>query len=150
MDERKKILLDVCTSVVDKYIDFTYHQNCADNESDQADKVMKYGKELLRLGCFYLEYGDAIKEGDGNRVIRCWRYLLLASSRTNYSTEAVTLLFQIEHLLSPRLKRQLIWSRFINVHGRPRKNIPMNLHMEHLNAIAKGAPWSRKNGEGYN
>ena len=69
-DERKKILLAVCTSVVDKYIDFTYHQNCADNESGQADKVMKYGKELLRLGCFYLEYGDAIKEGDGNRVIR--------------------------------------------------------------------------------
>lgn len=133
--------MDVCTSVVDKYIDFTYHQKCANNESGQADKVMKYGKELLKLGCFYLEYDDAVKERDGNRVIRCWRYLLpifLASSRTNYSTE-VTLLFQIEHLLSPRLKQQLIWSRFINVHGRAGKNIPMDLHMEHLNAIAKGA-----------
>ena len=142
VNERKRILMDVCKSVVDEYIDFQYHQNSAESDSNQPDKVMKYGKELLRLGCFYLEFSDAIKEGDGIRVIRCWRYLLpifLASSRTNYSTEALTLLFQIEQSMSPRLKQQLIWSRFINVHGRPGKNIPMDLHMEHLNAIAKGA-----------
>ena len=52
---------------------------------------------------------------------------------------ALTLLYQIEYSLSPRLREQLIWSRFINVHGQPGKNIPMNLHMEHLTAIAKGA-----------
>ena len=80
LDERKRILMGVCRSVVDKYIDFQCHQSSPESDSNQPDKVMKYmyGKELFRLGCFYLEFSDAIKEGDGTRlrVIRCWRYLL--------------------------------------------------------------------------
>ena len=35
------------------------------------------------------------------------------------------------------MSNQLIWSRTINVHGRPGKNIPMDLHMEHLNRELK-------------
>ncbi len=41
------------------------------------------------------------------------------------------------YTLSPRLSAQLIWSRFINVHGGPGMNIAGDLHMEHLNKIAK-------------
>ena len=32
-----------------------------------------------------------------------------------------------------------MWSRFINVHGRPERNIPLDVHMEHLNRLAKDA-----------
>ena len=32
---------------------------------------------------------------------------------------------------------QLKYSRFINVHGHPKCNIPCNLYMEHLNGIVK-------------
>ena len=90
----------------------------------------------------YAEFDDAIREGDGDRVIRCWKFLLLffkASNRTNYSLEALNLLAQFYILLPPRLAQQLAWSRFINTRGRQGCNIPMDLHMEHLNRSCKTA-----------
>ena len=49
------------------------------------------------------------------------------------------MLFQQSYALSPRLSAELLQSRFINVHGRPGKNIPADLHMEHLSRLAKEA-----------
>ena len=43
------------------------------------------------------------------------------------------------YILPPCLAQQLLWSRFVNVHGRPGRNVPVDMHMEHLNKIAKGA-----------
>lgn len=37
------------------------------------------------------------------------------------------------------MKQQLMWERTVNVHGRPGKNIPCGLFMEHLNRERKGA-----------
>ena len=108
----------------------------------QSDGVRDYTMRLLGLGCFYMEYADAIKEGDGERVIRCWRYLLpifKSSGRKNYSIEAFTLLNQYEYQLTPRQSAQLVWNRFINTHGIRGRNIPCDLHQEHLNRICKRA-----------
>ena len=40
-------------------------------------------------------------------------------------------------LLSPRMALQLKWNRTVNTHGRPGKNIPCDLYMEHLNRECK-------------
>ena len=93
-------------------------------------------------GFLYLEFCDAIKEGDCSRLLRCWRYLFLifrASHHTHYTIEAFTLLLQEKYLLSPQLALQLKWSRTVNTHGHAGKNIPCDLHMEHLNREAKTA-----------
>lgn len=37
------------------------------------------------------------------------------------------------------MKEQLIWERTVNIQGRPGKNVPMDLHMEHINRAYKGA-----------
>ena len=98
--------------------------------------------ERKRAGCFYIEYADAIREGDGDRVLRCWRYLLpifKSSGRTNYSIEALTFLQQQQYLLTPRQSAELVWNRFINVHGVRGRNIPCDLHLEHLNRVCKNA-----------
>ena len=74
------------------------------------------------------------------RVLCCWKYLLLifkASQRKNYSIEAFNLLCQYFYYLSPQLAQQLLYSRFVNVHGRVGCNIPCDLHMEHFNRIVK-------------
>ena len=42
------------------------------------------------------------------------------------------LLFQHDFSLSSRQAVELMWSRFINVHGLPGRNVPNDLHMEHL------------------
>ena len=138
-DHRKAVLDEICQQVVDTFVDFSFGQTNCNNDTD---KVEEYGKQLLGIGCFYLEFADAICEGDGNRVLRCWRYLLpifLGSHRTNYSCELLNMLFQQSYALSPWLSAELLWSRFINVQGCPRKNIPADLHMEHLNRLVKEA-----------
>ena len=61
------------------------------------------------------------------------------SGNRNYACEAANLLIQYYYILSPRQASQLFWSRFVNTHGRPGRNIPVDLHMEHFNKIAKGA-----------
>ena len=104
------------------------------------DGVHAYACEVLTLGLILMEFNDAIREGDGERIIRCWRYFLLlykANGRTNYSVEAFILLAQHDFLLSPRMAMQLSWNRTINTHGCNGKNIAADLHMEHLNRKAK-------------
>lgn len=89
-----------------------------------------------------MEFNDAVREGDGNRICRCWQYFLLifkATQRKNYAVEAFTLLAQLNFLFSPRMAAQLKWSRTINTHGRAGKNISCDLHMEHLNCLCKGS-----------
>ncbi len=41
--------------------------------------------------------------------------------------------------LTPWQSAELIWSRFINIHGLPGRNIPADLHQEHLNRVCKEA-----------
>ena len=102
--------------------------------------MLDYGKNLTGLGCFYLEFSDAIKEGDGLRVLRCWKYLLplfKSSSRKNYSIEVLNMLCQCEYDLTPRQSQELIWCRFVNTHSAPGRNIPADLYQEHLNRLCK-------------
>ena len=87
-----------------------------------------------------MEFIDAVKEGDGQRILTCWKYMLLyfkISHKTKYSIEAFHLLAHYNYINSERLCRQLLWICTINVHGKPGKNISMDLHMERLNGDFK-------------
>lgn len=142
-EERTSILMGVAAQVVNKHVDLSVQLSTDENTKAKAgDTVYSYACETLSLGLLYMEFRDAIKEGDGERVLRVWKFLLLlfkASKRKNYAIEAFTLLVQYHLILPPRLAEQLKWSRFINVHGLPGHNISCDLHMEHLNRLAKTA-----------
>ena len=108
---------------------------------DDSDHVRDYACVLLSAGLFMAELRDAVKEGDGNRMDRVWKYLLLffrSTGRTKYALEALYLQFQ-KLTLSPRLQKQLLWSRFVNSRGGVGRNISCDLHMEHLNRTLKTA-----------
>lgn len=143
--ERKKILTDVATQIVEDNVDLstTFHSNTEDSTTcQQLDGVNVYACETLSLGLPYFEFRDAVKEGDGDCVMRVWKYLLLlfkASKRTNYSIEALTFLAQYYVILPQSLAEQLKWSRFVNVHGTVGHNISCDLHVEHLNRETKTA-----------
>ena len=64
--DRADILKSVAGVMVNKYIDLSMFQ---EEEKQPIDRVQGYAKELLTLGLFYLEYSDAIQEGDGLRVL---------------------------------------------------------------------------------
>ena len=61
--------------------------------------------------------------------------MFINTGRKNYSIEALRFLYQYTYVLPSRQAVQLLCS---NVHGLPGHNIAADLHMEHLNAIAKG------------
>ena len=137
--ERKAILEEVSSLIVEQYVDLStiFHSK---HLPATTDRINAYACETLSLGLLYIEFKDAIREGDGNRVMRVWKYFLLlfkASGRKNYAIEALTLLSQYYLILPPHLAEQVKWSRFINVHGLPGHNISCDLHMEHLNRVAK-------------
>ena len=116
------MLDDVCSEVAKTFVGFSF----AENVSPEKDSVLSYAKKLLGSGLFYLEFCDAIKEGDGTRVAQCYRYLLpifFGTGKTNYSCEVLNMLHH-ELTLPPRLANQLLWSRFVNTHGAPGRNIP--------------------------
>ena len=136
--ERRTIIEKICLSIVDEFINFDFN---GDTKPKEDDGVKGYTEIVLSLGMFYWEYSDAIREGDGKRLLRCWRYMLplfINTGRTNYSLEAFYLLYQHDYQLPPRLAQQLLYSRFVNVHGTSGRNIAADLYMEHLNAVAKG------------
>ena len=139
-EERQDALEELYTKVYDRFICLSLSSST--KVPRDGDAVSSYTIELLRIGCLYMESADAIREGDRERVIRCWWYFLpifKASNSTNSSCEAVHFLYQYQYALSPRLSNQLIWGQFVNVRGLPGQNIPLDLHMEHLNRIAKDA-----------
>ena len=108
LSERQKFMLkNLCQRIVNQFVFFQFHEK----GSVSTDLVHMYSKQLLGLGCFFLEYSDAMQEGDGDRVIRCWRYLLpifKSSGQKNYSIEALQVVYQYQYALTPRQSQQLI------------------------------------------
>jgi L1 cell adhesion molecule like protein len=105
------------------------------------DQVRAYAREVLSLGLLLLEFDDSVHEGDGERLIRVWKYLMLifrAKRKTKYALESLNLLFQANLFLPPRLRQQLLYSRFVNTRGIPGANILIDLHVEHVNRVIKG------------
>ena len=141
-DDQRKILMDTAKRTVEENVDLSITFASDSTVEPTSDGVYAYAREVLSLGLLYSEFRDSIKEGDGGRVLRVWKYLLLlfkASGRTNYVIEALTLLTQYYMVLPPRIAEQLKWSRFINVHGLPGHNVSCDLHMEHLNREVKAS-----------
>ena len=89
-----------------------------------------------------MEFTDAVRKGDGERITWCWKHFLLlfkSSERTNYSVEAFNLLLELEYVMTSRMKQQLTWERTINVHGKSGRNVSMDFHMEHINRECRQA-----------
>lgn len=108
---------------------------------DQEDGVFNYASDLLTYGLLHAEFNDAIREGDGLRIIVCWKFFLLifrAANRTKYALEAAKLLISLE-IMPERIQQQMTWSRFVNPSGQAGRNVACDLHMEHLNRTAKEA-----------
>ena len=107
-----------------------------------SDEVFVYACDVLSLGLLWMGFHDAIREGDGDRVMLYWKFLLpifRTSGRRNYCIEALNIQLHRRFTLSQRQAAQLVWSRFINTRGRKGCNIPCDLHLEHLNRRLKAA-----------
>ena len=74
---------------------------CSGSESECLDLINLYAMELLTLALVWHGFHDATKEGDGNRILRYWKFLLVifkSSKNYNYAKDAVYLLVSV-HLV---------------------------------------------------
>ena len=105
------------------------------------DDMFSYQCNLLDHGLLYLNFNDAVAEGDGDRIIRCWKFLLLHfyhdSGSTKYALEALYLQLQQQALLSQRQAYRQRWNRSVNNRGGSGKNVPIDLEIEHDNNSIK-------------
>ena len=109
-------------------------------QKECEDSIYLYGTDLLTIGLIWHGFYDSIREGDGERILRYWKLLLIifkVTGHRNYAKEAVVLLDQYYHTFSERQKTQLLWSRCVNTQGIAGANIPCDLFMEHLNRRLK-------------
>ena len=138
-EDKRKLLHKLSCCIVNEYVNIKTIQP---STTTPKDRVREYASEAWSVGLFHEEFYDAMKEGDSQRVLRCWRFLLhiyKASNCTNYSIEALWLLLQYHFLLPTCQAQQLLNSRFINTCGIVGHNIESDLHMEHLNRLCKDA-----------
>ena len=78
-----------------------------------------------------MKFRDAIHEGNGERVLRCWKILMYfrIAGHTKYALQAFAFFVKVSEVTSPRLQQQLSWSRFVNSKVVARgKIIPTDLH----------------------
>jgi len=93
---------------------------------------------------YFMNFLDAISEGDGVRLLRQYKFLLLSfradgRESTKYALETLYQLFLTNSLLSPRDAERFTWNRSVNTFGGMGKNIPLDLDMEHSNRFIKQA-----------
>ena len=134
--QQYKNVKDLANEILCQFVNFN-----PDEKVPRSDNVNLYATQTLTLGLIWHAFNDSIREEDGDRVLACWKFLLLiykAKGHRNYCKEAIVLLTQYHCLLSERKAAQLKWSRFVNISGRAGNNVLCDLHLEHLNRRLKG------------
>ena len=100
------------------------------SEELPTDDQFNYACVRLAFGLLLRNFDDSVKEGDGERIMRCWKMSLLifrAYGHTKYAYAAFHLIPATQATLTP-----------VNNTGGPGGNISMDLRLEHLNNFTKG------------
>ena len=111
-------------------------------DGDTSDDMFNYNCALLADCFLFFNFIDAIKEGDGLRLMRQYKYIMLYCKAddphsTKYSLECLYQFFLVYSLLSPRDSERFIWNRFVNNHGKKGTNTPLDEATEHSNNFIK-------------
>ena len=108
------------------------------------DDLYNYNTALLADGFLFLNFLDAICEGDGERIMRQYKYIMLYCRQdgchsSKYALECLYQFFLTHALLSKRDSEQFKWNRTVNNSCKPGKNIPLDLDVQHSNNFLKQA-----------
>lgn len=102
--------------------------------SDNDDSIYNYSRNALALGLLAKDFVDARKHGDGLRIIRLYKVLLLffkLEARHKYSFYSLFTLAQVHYLLPPKLAYELVWNRTNNTQGKIDSNVENDRTVEH-------------------
>ena len=124
--------------VVDTHnVQITHHgepKRKSEDLENTSDGVFNYHSGFLKVALLERDFQDSIKEGDGQRTCRLWKFKMLhfkQAGRTKYSLEALKLRLDIAAVQSPSVAHRLVWNRTVNVSGIAGHNIALDLNCEH-------------------
>lgn len=110
------------------------------SEIKKEDHIFNYGCLHISLGLLIRDAEDSVKEGDGQRLVRVWKFLTLLFRLTRchkYALAGIRLTASTEGLLAPRKAHQLIWNRFAGLKHGPGTRISRDERLEQLNKVSK-------------
>lgn len=108
--------------------------------SNVNDYRYNYHKAKMRFGLLLQDINDAIREGDGERLVNLYRITLLlykCYGRTKYSFTTLLFLTKVKAILPLEKANNLIWNRFCNTQGKKGKNLSLDLRLEQKNNLLK-------------
>lgn len=123
-------------------------QPLSEEKEDQSEDLNKkisddkydYGTLTLSLGLLLRDADDAVKEGDGERLCRVWKFLTFlyrVTGNNKYALVGLRLTACQIGLLTPRRAHQLKWNRFAASKSGPGKRKSRDLRLENNNLVAK-------------
>ena len=65
--EQSVCLNSALQSIIAQFVDISFPNKCK-NCPKKHDHILEYAKETLTMGLMYVEFKDAVREGDGDRV----------------------------------------------------------------------------------
>lgn len=88
--------------------------------SKKTDDMFNYNCALLSEGLFFMNFLDAVSEGDGERLMRQYKFLMLLCKAddphsTKYALESLYQLLLV-HGLPEKEAEVLMWNRSVNNH----------------------------------
>lgn len=125
-------------------------------EDKSEDHLYNYHRGKLIFGLFMLDLNEAIREGDGQRLMNLYKIGQLFFNFhgcTKYFHTTLLLFVKLNAILPEGKAFQLIWNRFFKKHGWKGRNIPLYLCLEYLNNSLKaclkvlGANMKEKNAQ---
>ena len=109
----------------------------ASSTPPSEDYIYNYACVRLSFGMLIRNFHDAVREGDGVRIFRCWKFLLLIYKANKNHKYAFAALHLIAKLLTPQQAKRLVWNRTVNNRGGEGRNISLDLRLEHLVYLLK-------------
>eukprot|EP00794_Sanderia_malayensis_P012437 gene12437-13723_t len=109
---------------------------------ENRDDMYNYQLALLEIGMLIQNFFDAISEGDGEGILRSWKFFLPylrndGKGSSKYALEAFFMMCQVNALLTPKAAHELKWNRFCKNKNGQGGNIPLELALEHHNKLIK-------------
>lgn len=102
----------------------------------QEDRIFNHGLQVLQMGVFLMQLDDTEREGDGERMMRNWKVLMLFNRACKrgkkYAFEAMRLITNCRALYSEKMAHRIIHGMFVNPKGGEGKNYANDLKQEHL------------------
>ena len=108
------------------------------SNSTNEDCVRNYSINALCM--IAKDFEDARKHGDGQRIVRLLKFMMLFfkhDGKHKYAFHILHHLIQIKCVLPPKFAHDLIWNRFVNNCGKIDSNVEMDREMEHYNRAFK-------------